>query len=163
MPEIKLSNKQQLFCEEYMVDLNATQAAIRAGYSKKTSHSIGAENLTKPEINSYVTELKAKRNARVELKQDEVLKELKLFAYSDITETMELTFTEIKELPVEIRRMICSFKKTETTFDGGEKVTYEIKFVDKMRAFEMLNKHIGFYDEDNKQKSTTIVVKGPEK
>lgn len=58
----KLNAKQVRFCEEYLVDLNATQAAVRAGYSEKTAKEIGCENLTKPNIAEYVAELKQKRS-----------------------------------------------------------------------------------------------------
>lgn len=54
----KLTNKQRRFCEEYVVDWNATQAAIRAGYSENTARSIGQENLTKPDISKYINECK---------------------------------------------------------------------------------------------------------
>ncbi len=58
----KLNAKQERFCEEYLIDLNATQAAIRAGYSEKTAKEIGCENLTKPNIASYVATLKQERS-----------------------------------------------------------------------------------------------------
>lgn len=51
-----MTARQKLFCDEYLIDLNATQAAIRAGYSKKTAYSIGGENLRKPELKSYINE-----------------------------------------------------------------------------------------------------------
>jgi len=153
----KLTDKQERFCQEYIIDLNATQAAIRAGYSKNTAQEIGSENLSKPIIQARVSELKESRLERTTLTQDEVLEELKNFAYSDITETMELEFSQLKELPPEIRRMIASYKKSSTNFDGGEKIVYEIKFIDKMKAFEMLNRHIGFYEKDNKQKEQIII------
>lgn len=57
----KLTAKQEMFCHEYLIDLNATQAAIRAGYSKKTAYIIGFENLRKPKLSKYITELKTKR------------------------------------------------------------------------------------------------------
>ncbi len=57
-PDRKLTPKQKRFCEEYVVDFNATQAAIRAGYSKKSAYSIGPENLKKPKIRNYIRELK---------------------------------------------------------------------------------------------------------
>lgn len=154
----KLTDKQEMFCQEYMIDLNATQAAIRAGYSKNTAKDIACENLAKPNIQARIAELKESRLKRVELTQDEVLEELKNFAYSDITETMELEFNQLKTLPPEIRRMIASYKKSTTNFDGGEKVLYEIKFIDKMKAFEMLNRHIGFYEKDNEQSKSEISI-----
>lgn len=69
----KLTAKQQRFVEEYLIDLNATQAAIRAGYSKKTSYAIGIENLKKPEIMQAVMEAKIKRSERTEIDADWVL------------------------------------------------------------------------------------------
>ncbi|MFR2182040.1 MAG: terminase small subunit, partial [Hominilimicola sp.] len=69
-----MTEKQKLFCEEYLIDLNATQAALRAGYSEKTAYSIGNENLKKPEIQEYIQKrLKEKEDALI-AKQDEVLK-----------------------------------------------------------------------------------------
>jgi len=60
----KLTAKQQAFCEEYLIDLNASQAAVRAGYSVKTAKDIGCENLAKPNIASYIAELKRKRSEK---------------------------------------------------------------------------------------------------
>ena len=61
MADVKLTAKQQRFCDEYLIDLNATQAAIRAGYSAKTAYSIGNENLNKPEIRSYIDQRMAEK------------------------------------------------------------------------------------------------------
>ncbi|MDX8000229.1 terminase small subunit [Xenorhabdus sp. Reich] len=60
-----LTDKQEMFCREYLVDLNATQAAIRAGYSDKTANRTASENLSKPGIQSRITEFKAGRNEEV--------------------------------------------------------------------------------------------------
>jgi len=72
---VSLTAKQEMFCKEYLIDLNATQAAIRAGYSEKTAHSIGHENLSKPEIQERLVELNTQRIERVEYNADWVLKE----------------------------------------------------------------------------------------
>lgn len=72
----KLTAKQQRFCDEYLIDLNATQAAIRAGYSKKTANRIGAENLTKPVIRAYIDKRMSEKEAELIADQDEVLKYL---------------------------------------------------------------------------------------
>ena len=72
----KMTQKQKLFCDEYLIDLNATQAAIRAGYSKKTAYSIGVENLKKPEIKKYIDDRMAEKEAALIADQDEVLKYL---------------------------------------------------------------------------------------
>lgn len=72
----KLTAKQQRFCDEYLIDLNATQAAIRAGYSAKTARAIGAENLTKLDIQEYIQNRMAEKEAKLIADQDEVLKYL---------------------------------------------------------------------------------------
>ena len=78
---MSLTLKQEAFVSEYLVDLNATQAAIRAGYSEKTAYSIGQENLKKPEVAEAVIAAQAKRSERTEITQDYVL--------TSIMETME--------------------------------------------------------------------------
>ena len=62
-----LTDKQEMFCREYLVDLNATQAAIRAGYSDKTARSVGNENLTKPDIEKRIQELMSSRSEHLRL------------------------------------------------------------------------------------------------
>ena len=72
----KLTAKQQRFCDEYLIDLNATQAAIRAGYSKKTANRIATENLSKPVIKDYIAARMAEKESELIADQDEVLKYL---------------------------------------------------------------------------------------
>ena len=76
MAEKKLTAKQQRFCDEYLIDLNATQAAIRAGYSEKTAKQIGQENLTKPDLKEYIEKRMAEKEKALIADQDEVLKYL---------------------------------------------------------------------------------------
>ena len=73
---VKMTAKQRRFCDEYLIDLNATQAAIRAGYSKKTAYSIGEENLKKPELKKYIDSRMAEKESELIADQDEVLKYL---------------------------------------------------------------------------------------
>jgi phage terminase small subunit len=100
--EKTLTAKQKLFCKEYTVDLNATQAAIRAGYSEKTAYSIGHENLSKPEIAEKIQQYADKRSKRVEISADYVLTSLQavaercmqaepVMAYNDDTKQQEET------------------------------------------------------------------------
>lgn len=97
MPATKLTEKQKRFCEEYLVDLNATQAAMRAGYSKKTSDRIGNENLKKLEVQLYLKELMEQRSQRTEITADTVLKELAKIASADveITEKSKIKALEL--------------------------------------------------------------------
>ena len=76
MGAAKLTAKQSKFVSEYLIDLNATQAAIRAGYSEKTAYSIGEENLRKPEIAKSIQEAMTKREMRTEITQDMVLADI---------------------------------------------------------------------------------------
>lgn len=76
MAEKKMTAKQKLFCDEYLVDLNSTQAAIRAGYSKKTAGRIGTENVQKPVIKEYIAQRMAEKESKLIAKQDEVLQYL---------------------------------------------------------------------------------------
>jgi phage terminase small subunit len=144
--------------------MNATEAYIQAGYNKAGARANAARLIANDNIQARIAELKESRLKRVELTQDEVLIELKNFAYSDITETLTLSVEQIKELPPEVRRLITQYKKVTRKLlgDGSEGTmideTIELKFVDKMKAFEMLNRHIGFYEEDNKQGKSEISI-----
>lgn len=116
-------------------------------------------------------ENKAYANRQVEVLRSEaqidsvqLLRELIQFAHSDITEYLDLTVAELKALPPAVRRCIGSFKRKKSTFlprgaKPGEEVTeetVEIKLIDKLKTIEMINKHIGFYGEDNRQKAFKI-------
>ena len=92
--EKRLTAKQQRFVEEYLVDLNATQAAIRAGYPEKTARSIGAENLTKPVIEEAIADALKARRLRTEITQDRVLEELALIGFADIPEEMSVKVSD---------------------------------------------------------------------
>lgn len=78
MADGKLTAKQEAFCREYLIDLNATQAAIRAGYSEKTAKDIACENLAKPNISQKIAELSEARSKRTEVDADYVLKRAKM-------------------------------------------------------------------------------------
>lgn len=71
-----LTAKQKRFCDEYLIDLNATQAAIRAGYSKKTARVIGQENLTKPAVKEYIEKRMAEKEAELVADSKEVMRYL---------------------------------------------------------------------------------------
>jgi len=153
-----LTDKQKRFCEEYIIDLNGTQAAIRAGYSENTANRIASENLSKLDIQEYIQELQSKISDRNNASIDGVIQKLMDWIEADITETINLTGAEIKQLPPEIRSAISSYKHQTSTSQDGQLTydTVEVKFISKERAIDMLAKHLGFYERDNKQKSTSI-------
>jgi len=72
----KLTNKQKMFCREYLVDRNSTQAAIRAGYSPRRAKEMGYENHTKPHVAEYLTQLIDKRNEKVEYSANDLLTDM---------------------------------------------------------------------------------------
>lgn len=159
---MNLTEKQIRFCEEYVIDLNATQAAIRAGYSEGSAKEQGSRLLTNANIQDYLSELKQKASDILEITHQDVLKRLKTWAESDITETIGLTPEQLKELPLEIRQLITSYKHTKKTYQiGDDPVTedyIELKFVSKEKAIEMIGRHIGFYEKDNSQQAGNIMI-----
>lgn len=90
----KMTAKQQMFCDEYLIDLNATQAAIRAGYSKKTARVIGQENLLKPAIRDYIEKRMAEKEKALIADQDEVMKYLTSVMRREYTECVVVTLSE---------------------------------------------------------------------
>ena len=84
----KLNERQEAFCQEFILDFNATRAAEASGYSPKTSRQMGSENLSKPYIQQRIAELTAKRAKRTEITADRVVQELAKFAFAE-TETVD--------------------------------------------------------------------------
>lgn len=160
-----LTDKQELFCQEYLIDLNATQAAIRAGYSEKTAHSIGNENLTKPEIQERITELNKGRQEATGINQRRVLEELAKIAFGDIATIFDESgaLLNIHDIDPNIRGMVASVKSYEEKAVIGEEtitqgVNREVRCWDKLKALEMLSKHIGLFEKDNTQKSASFEI-----
>ena len=104
----ELTDKQARFCEEYLIDLNATQAAIRAGYSEKTANEQGARLLANVSVQEKIAELKAERSKRTEITQDSVIQELAAVARAEVK---------------------------------------GVRAVDKLKALELLGKHLGMFVE----------------
>lgn len=107
-------------------------------------------------IELYISKKKESAAERLKTSHEALLQELENWAYSDITETLLLTPEQVKELPIEIRRLITKYKATTKTYTANEVVTsetvIELWFVSKEKAMEMIHKHVGFYEVDNKQK-----------
>jgi phage terminase small subunit len=160
----KLTPKQKLFCDYYLISLNATDAAIKAGYSERSAQIIGFENLTKPIVKEYVEAKQVKLQEKIEVTQQMVLEELHKIGFSNIQDLMEegFAFRDIIELEKNQAAAIESVKvKTTTrTFDGNSETTKEVtlKKFDKVKALEQLGKHLGFFEVDNKQKGLKFKV-----
>lgn len=140
-----LTQKQRLFVDEYLIDLNATQAAIRAGYSPDTAKAIGCENLTKPDIRAHIDLVMAERSRRTGVNADRVIQELAKIAFVNATDVIDPKTATVKEnaLP-EDTAAIQSVKVKTFGEDGLER---EIKMADKLRALEMLGRHLGMFKD----------------
>lgn len=140
----RLTEKQKRFVAEYLVDLNATQAAIRAGYRAKTAYSIGCENLRKPDVQAAIQEAMDKRSERMEITQDMVLRELaaigfaKVSDYAQVTASGRVRITPTEELSDVQRRALSGIKEG--------KFGVEVSSYDKVKALELLGKHLGMFD-----------------
>ena len=146
----KLTAKQQAFVEEYLIDLNATQAAIRAGYSETTARKIGQENLTKPDIAKAIGEAKAKRSERTQINADWLLNRLAEEAEADIADL----YSESGALkPVHLwpkiwRQGLVAGVDVEQqyAFVDGDKVPdgviTKIKLSDRVKRLELIGKHV---------------------
>ena len=137
---MELTKRQLLFAQEYLKDHNGTQAAIRCGYAENSANVHSSRLLTNVNIKQYIAEHQAKSSARVSETVKSILDELLNYVNSDITKTVGLTPQQVKDLPIELRRMVASYKHIKT----GKMEIIELKFYDKMKALEMVNKHIGF-------------------
>ncbi|UZA50423.1 terminase small subunit [Moraxella bovis] len=137
----KLTPKQQRFVDEYLIDLNATQACIRAGYSEKTAKEMGAENLTKPNIQNAIQQAMSERQQRTKINADYVLNRLVQIDQLDIADILDETgnFKPISEWSKEWRLNLSSFEIVENATGGFVK---KIKFPDKVKNLELLGKHV---------------------
>lgn len=144
----KLTAKQQRFVEEYLIDLNATQAAIRAGYSPATAGAIGSENLKKPEIRAHIDKALAERSKRTGINADRVVRELARIALVNPANVINFDEATVREDASEDDLAAISSVKVKTIpTEDGEIVEREVRFYDKNRALELLGKHLGMFKE----------------
>ena len=155
-----LSAKQQLFILEFLVDKNATQAAIRAGYSVRTARKIATENLSKPVIKAAIDTEIEKQKARITFTADQVLEELARVGFADMKDFVEIDEGgTIRALPLDTlaegksriikkvkeKRVIRSTKGTESNPDGDQilDAMFEFELCDKVKSLELLARHLG--------------------
>lgn len=140
MAKDTLTDKQEQFCQEYLVDLNATQAAIRAGYSSATAQQMGSENLSKPVVHARIAALKSERAEKLNIDTEWVLK--RLVAISDRC----LQAEPVLEWDYDTKGMI----------ETGE---YKFDSNGANKATELIGKHIGFFEKDNEQGKPAAILK----
>ena len=144
----KLTAKQQRFVEEYLIDLNATQAAIRAGYSPKTANEQGARLLANASVQEAIAKAMAERSRRTGISQDRVIQELARIAFVNPKNIIDLEDASVREDATEDDLACIQSVKVKTT-DGpkGTSMEREVKLNDKMKALEQLGKHLGMFTE----------------
>ena len=156
-----LTAKQNRFCEEYMIDLNATQAAIRAGYSVKTANEQGSRLLANVSVQREIERLKAERSRRTGITSDRVLQELAKIAFVDPATVIDLdTMTVISTDPNDTAAIASIRQKTFPTNAGKEGIEREIKLYDKIRALELLGRHLNLFSNQVSFGALPIVISG---
>ena len=119
-----MTKKQKRFVEEYLIDLNATQAAIRAGYSPATAKEIGCENLTKPNISEAIAKAMAERSRRTGVNQDRVLQELAKIAFAKFGTEREIKMYDKRSALVDLGKHLGLFNS-----DKEQEKPIQITFV----------------------------------
>lgn len=170
-----LNDQQQLFCREYIVDFNGTQAAIRAGYSPKTAAATASRLLNNVNTQAFLNTLRSEREKRTNITADRVVEQLAKIAFMDVKSiidwgqeervvdhkiTRDKEGNETKEPIKEFFDFVRLLPKDQVdgTLIQNVKMTkygMAIEMPDRMRAFEMLAKHLGVYDE---RQQTTVDV-----
>lgn len=146
-----LNDKQKRFAQEFLIDLNATQAAIRAGYSEKTAKSQGNRLLTNADVSKAIQKGKAKREQRTEITQDRVLQELARIGFSDIREAVSFGGTAYDD-DGEGQGVQVALKSSAEMDEGTAAAISEValtaqgvrvKMHDKLSALDKLARHLG--------------------
>jgi phage terminase small subunit len=146
-----LTPKQAAFVREYLVDHNATRAAIRAGYSEATATTSGPRLLENVGIRLEIEQATAKQAAKVGIKAEEILAELKRLAFSDLGDIFDKTgaLKPLHEIPADARRAIAGVEVVQRSMGEDEEpeVVRKVKLWDKTKSLELLGKHLGLYLE----------------
>jgi phage terminase small subunit len=153
-----LSAKQQRFCEEYVIDLNGTQAAIRSGYSEKTANRIASQLLSKLDIQRLIQSKQKSIAGKLQITQERVLLEYARLGFSDVRKLFDASGTGLKnitELDDDTAAAISSLDVEEIRLDGTPiGVVKKLKTHSKTTALDSLAKHLGLFKEDNSQKGS---------
>jgi len=161
-----LSPKQQQFVDEYLIDLNASQAALRAGYSARTAPRQGFENLKKPQIAAAIAAAMMARSQRLHLTQDAVLQELAMLSYSDIRDYVIDDYGNVllrEGAPDAAMRAVASLKKKIVHTDAGISYETEIRLWNKPTSVRMAGEHLGLFKQQVDVSGTVKVVRLPQK
>ncbi len=157
----KLTPKQKRFVDEYLIDLNATQSAIRAGYSKKTAEVIGHENLRKPNIQLCISERLDKLKEITGITQERVLQEYGKISFFDPRRLYDDkgNLLPVHKLDADVAAALTGFDVTETTISGElVTTTKKVKYAEKKGALDSLAKHFGMFDGNQHQENCGVLI-----
>ena len=141
---IELTDRQEMFCREYIIDFNATQSAIRAGYSENSAKVIGCENLTKPNIQAFLSKLMKERNERVKIDADYVLNRLVEIDTLDVLDIVDdkLNIKPIEQWSRAWRTSVTAIDVAELK-ESGDVIGFlkKVRMPDKLKNLELIGKH----------------------
>lgn len=156
-----LTVKQRMFVEEYLIDLNATQAAIRAGYSAKTADQQGSRMLANVKVQQAIAQRMAERSKRTGVNQDRVVLELSKIAFLKMTDVVDRNGAIKQDASEDDLACIESIKYKESDNEYGGSVEREVKVASKLKALELLGKHLGMWnDKLDVNVTAPIVISG---
>lgn len=161
MAKRQLSEQRQRFVDEYLIDLNGTQAAIRAGYSVKTAQEQASRLLSNVMVQQAIAKRMAERSKRTGINQDRVVLELAKIAFVKMTDIVD-DHGRIKGTATD-DDLACieSIKYKESDNEFGRSVEREVKIGSKLKALELLGKHLGMWnDKVDLNITTPIVISG---
>lgn len=158
-----LTPKQAAFVREYLADLNATQAAVRAGYSERTAKQQGQRLLTKADVAAAIAAAQAERSARTQVTTDAVVAELAKVAFSDMRSFVEwgpagVALKDSKALSA--GAAACVAEVSQTTSESGGSLKFKLH--GKVQALELLGRHLGMFKDrlDVNHQGGVCVVNG---
>lgn len=158
-----MTDKQKVFCQEYLIDLNATQAAIRAGYSVKTANEQGARLLANVSVGREIERLKAERSRRTGITADRVLQELARIGFVNPADVIDSEDATVRDgANADDMAAIASVKVKVIPGKYGENgFEREIRLHDKVKALELMGKHLGmFTDKVDVNANLPVILSG---
>lgn len=142
-----LNPQRRRFVEEYLVDLNGTEAAIRAGYSARSAKAQASQLLALPEVQTAVSEAQASRSARTKIDADWVLQRLAAEADADVADLYDETGTlkPVRDWPLIWRKGLVAGLDVEEVREEGAVVAVirKVKLSDRIKRIELIGKHVG--------------------
>lgn len=147
MAKRQLSEQRQRFVEEYLIDLNGTQAAIRAGYSVKTAQEQSSRLLSNVMVQEAISKAMAARSKRTGVNQDRVVLELAKIAFVKMTDLVDGSGKIREDATDDDLSCIESIKYKHSDTDTGYSVEREVKVASKLKALELLGKHLGMWND----------------